>query len=280
MTSEAQAAGERTKRRVRYFRKLKGEHRRIVFITAHDYPTGLAAEQADVDGVLVGDSLGMVALGFDTTIPVTMEMMVHHTAAVRRALRHPFLVADLPFLACHTSVDDAVRNAGRLVQDGGAEAVKIEGGREALPAIERILAAGIPVLGHLGLLPQSIHRLGGYRVRGRSEDDAELLLEDAKLLQEAGVFAVVLEAVKPQVAARVTEALEIPTIGIGASAQCDGQVLVSYDALGLFDEFVPSFVKRYADLASAITDAAKQYVADVQEGRFPASDGGVKKVGA
>jgi 3-methyl-2-oxobutanoate hydroxymethyltransferase len=269
MTSEAQAAGERTKRRVRYFRKLKGEHRRIVFITAHDYPTGLAAEQADVDGVLVGDSLGMVALGFDTTIPVTMEMMVHHTAAVRRAVRHPFLVADMPFLSCHTSGDDAVRNAGRLVQDGGAEAVKIEGGREALPAIERILAAGIPVLGHLGLLPQSIHRLGGYRVRGRSEDDAELLLEDAKLLQEAGVFAVVLEAVKPEAAARVTEALEIPTIGIGAGAACDGQILVVGDVCGLTDVPPPRFARRYADVLNTMTHAVRQYADDVRSGKFP-----------
>ncbi|MGC8991719.1 MAG: 3-methyl-2-oxobutanoate hydroxymethyltransferase, partial [Verrucomicrobiia bacterium] len=246
MTTDGQQPPEGFKRRVYHFRKFKEQGRRIVMVTAHDYPTALAAEAADVDAVLVGDSLGMVALGFETTLPVTMEMMLHHTAAVQRGVKNAFLIADMPFLSYQSSPAEAVRNAGRFVQEAGAEAVKLEGCRESLPAIERILAAGIPVLGHIGLLPQSVHRFGGYRVRGKTPEDAALLLEEAKLLEKAGVFAIVLEAVVPSVANQITHELNIPTIGIGSGAECDGQVLVISDIVGLTAGRPPKFAKCYA----------------------------------
>jgi 3-methyl-2-oxobutanoate hydroxymethyltransferase len=267
--SNSPQAPERTKRRVYHFRKFKEEQRRIVFVTAHDYPSGLVADAADVDAVLVGDSLGMVALGFENTIPVTMEVMLHHTAAVRRAVKYAFLVADMPFLSYQTSVEDAVRNAGRFVREAGAEAVKLEGCFEVLPAIERILAAGIPVLGHIGLLPQSIHRLGGYKIRGKTEADTEELLKEAKTLEAAGVFAIVLEAVMAPAAELITRELKIPTIGIGAGSNCDGQVLVFGDVVGLTPMRPPRFAKRYANVLDQMTQAVAQYAKEVREGQFP-----------
>jgi len=267
--SNSPQAPERTKRRVYHFRKFKEEKRRIVFVTAHDYPSGLVADAADVDAVLVGDSLGMVALGFENTLPVTMEMMLHHTAAVRRAVKYAFLVADMPFLSYQTSVEDAVRNAGRFVREAGAEAVKLEGCFEVLPAIERILAAGIPVLGHIGLLPQSIHRLGGYKIRGKTEADTEELLKEAKTLEAAGVFAIVLEAVMAPAAELITRELKIPTIGIGAGSNCDGQVLVFGDVVGLTPMRPPRFAKRYANVLDQMTQAVAQYAKEVREGQFP-----------
>ncbi len=272
MTTEGQHYPDRLKRRVHHFRKFKEEGRRIVMVTAHDFPTGLAAELADVDAVLVGDSLGMVALGFDTTLSVTMEMMLHHTAAVRRAVKTAFLIADMPFLSYQVSVEQAVTNAGRLVQEAGAEAVKLEGCREVLPAIERILAAGIPVLGHIGLLPQSVNKLGGYKIRGRKEDDAELLMQEAKLLEQVGVFAIVLEAVIPSVAAEITRQVKIPTIGIGAGPMCDGQVLVMGDVVGLTAATSPKFAKRYANVLKEMTQAVQAYAHEVREGTFPGTE--------
>jgi 3-methyl-2-oxobutanoate hydroxymethyltransferase len=259
-------------------KKKRGE--KIAVLTAYDATMARLLERAGVDVLLVGDSLGNVIMGCDTTLPVTLDIMIHHTRAVTRGARRALVVADMPFLTYQVSVPDAVRNAGRLMQEGRAGAVKLEGGTVSAEVVRRLVDIGIPVMGHIGLTPQSVHRLGGFRSVGKTQPEAERLFEDARALEAAGAFSIVIESVPADLAGAITRELRIPTIGIGAGPQCDGQVLVSYDALGLFDEFVPSFVKRYADLASAITDAAKQYVADVQEGRFPASDGGVKKVGA
>ncbi|MCX7626027.1 MAG: 3-methyl-2-oxobutanoate hydroxymethyltransferase [Candidatus Sumerlaeaceae bacterium] len=269
MSAENEQPPARLRRRVHHFRKFKEEKRRIVFITAHDFASGLAADKADVDAVLVGDSLGMVALGFDSTLPVTMEMMLHHTAAVRRAVKYAFLIADMPFLSYQISAEDAVRNAGRFVQEAGAEAVKLEGCCEVLPAIERIIAAGIPVLGHIGLLPQAIHRTGGYKVRGRTEQDAEELIREAKLLEEAGAFAIVLEGILPGVAERITQEVKIPTIGIGAGGGCDGQILVFSDVVGLTASRTPKFAKRYATALDDMTRAVSTYAEEVRAGTFP-----------
>lgn len=268
MSAQGQATTE-PKRRVHHFAMLKQRNQPIVVVTAYDYPTGLAADEAGVDAILVGDSLGMVALGFESTIPLTMDMMVHHTAAVRRAVRRAFLIADMPYLSYQVSAEEAVRNAGRLVQEGGAEAVKIEGGREMVPVIRRILEAGIPVLGHIGLLPQSIHKLGGYRVQGRDDEAAASLLEDARALEEAGVFAIVLEAMDPDTATQISRSLHVPTIGIGAGRNCDGQVLVLSDLAGLIPRTPPKFAKRYCDTFGLIKQAIEDYREEVRTRKFP-----------
>lgn len=257
------------KRRVHHFAQLKLRGEKIVMVTAYDYPTGLAADAGGADIVLVGDSLGMVALGYDDTIPVTLSAMEHHTAAVHRAVKRAFLVADLPFLTYKVSPEQAVENAGRLMQNGGCEGVKLEGGREILPMVERVVAAGIPVVGHLGLLPQSVHRHGGYRVQGRESNDASKMLEDARALEAAGAFAVVLEAVTPEAAGEVTAALSIPTIGIGAGRACDGQVLVCSDLAGMLPHTPAKFVKRYVDVFGMLTSAVELFGEDVRNGSFP-----------
>ena len=225
--------GREAKRRVHHFSMMKQRGQKIVVATAYDYPTARAVEAAGADAILVGDSLGVVALGFSDTIPVTMDMMVHHTAAVRRGCERAFLIADMPFLSYKVSPEQALENAGRLIQEGGAEAVKLEGGREIAEAVRRIVDAGIPVMGHIGLTPQSVHKLGGYRVQGRHEEAAEQLMADAKALQDAGVFSIVLEAMDPGTAAEISGAIQVATIGIGASRQCDGQVLVVSDLAGM-----------------------------------------------
>ena len=249
-------------------REMKRRGERVVVLTAYDATMARLFDAAGVDVLLVGDSLGMVVLGHDSTIPVTLDAMVHHTRAVTRGTRRALVVADMPFLSYHTGVDDAVRNAGRLVQDGGAAAVKVEGGAAVLAVVERLVQIGIPVMGHLGLLPQSVHQLGGYRRQATSSEEAARLLGDARALERAGAFALVLESVPAEVAASVTSALAIPTIGIGAGPDCDGQVLVSYDMLGLV-QGVPSFVKAYADIGAQIRAAASAYAEDVRQGRFP-----------
>lgn len=248
-------------------KKRRGE--KIVMLTAYDYTMARLLDRAGIDVLLVGDSLGMVVLGYETTLPVTLDAMVHHTRAVSRGIERALLVADMPFLTYQVSVPDALRNAGRLIQEGGAAAVKIEGGGASVEAAAHLVDAGIPVMGHLGLLPQSVHQLGGYRQQARLEEDAEQLLADAQALEEAGAFAVVLESIPAAVAAAVTADLHIPTIGIGAGPDCDGQVLVSYDMLGLSQDGVPSFVRRYADLGEQTVAAAKAYADDVRRGRFP-----------
>jgi len=247
--------------------RVRGE--RIVMVTAYDYPFAKLADSAGVDMLLVGDSLGMVVLGFDSTLPVTMQHMVHHAQAVARAKPYGMIVVDMPFMSYQASTEDAVRNAGRLVQEGGAEAVKLEGGEPMRDRITAIARSGIPVMGHLGLTPQAMHQLSGYRVQGRDPHAAEQLLRDAHVLQDAGCFSLVLEAVPASVAKQVTASVEIPTIGIGAGPHCDGQVLVLHDLLGLYEDFVPKFVRRYAELAVSTRAALAAYADDVRTGRFP-----------
>ncbi len=255
-------------------KKARGEP--ISMLTAYDYGTALAIDRAGIDSILVGDSLGMVVLGYENTLPVTMQDMIHHCKAVARGARYALLVGDMPFLSYQVSVEEAVRNAGRFLQEGGMDAVKLEGGRERLPAIEAIIGAGIPVMGHLGLTPQSVHLLGGFRTQGKTAAAAQRLLEDALILQEAGCFALVLEAVPAQLALLISERLEIPTIGIGAGAGCDGQVLVTHDLLGLFDRFTPRFVKKYADLHDEMARAFQAYKAEVETRAFPAPEHSVQ----
>ena len=248
-------------------KKKRGE--KIAVLTAYDATMARLLERAGIDVLLVGDSLGMVVLGYETTLPVTLDAMVHHTAAVSRGASRALVVADMPFLTFQISVTEAVRNAGRLIQEGGAAAVKIEGGAAVVDVAQRLVEIGIPVMGHLGLLPQSVHQLGGYRRQARLVKDAEQLIADARALELAGVFAIVLESIPAEVARETTAALSIPTIGIGAGPYCDGQVLVSYDAFGLFEGAVPPFVKQYANLGEQVVAAAKAYAEEVRDGRFP-----------
>jgi 3-methyl-2-oxobutanoate hydroxymethyltransferase len=249
-------------------RKAAGE--KISVLTAYDYTMATLLDRAGVDVLLVGDSLGMVVLGYETTLPVTLEMMIHHTRAVSRGARSALVVADMPFLSYQVSVPEAVRNAGRLLQEGGAAAVKLEGGEAVADVVRRLVDVGIPVMGHLGLTPQSVHSVGGFRQQARTAEAAARLMDDAQKLEEAGIFSVVLESIPAEVARTVTKSLSVPTIGIGAGPWCDGQVLVSYDVLGLYEGSVPPFARKYADLAGMISDAATSFVEDVRSGRFPA----------
>jgi len=253
-------------------RRKKAAGERITMLTAYDYPTALALDQAGIDSILVGDSLGMVVLGYDNTLPVTMDEMIHHCRAVARGARRPLLIGDMPFLSYQVSPEEAVRNAGRFLQQGGMDAVKVEGGRERLPAIGAILQAGIPVMGHVGLTPQSIHQLGGFRPQGRTAQAAVKLLGDAIALEEAGCFAIVLESIPQEWGEEVSRRLSIPTIGIGAGAGCDGQVLVTHDLLGLFERFTPRFARQYADLHGEMKRAFAAYIRDVEAGQFPATE--------
>jgi 3-methyl-2-oxobutanoate hydroxymethyltransferase len=249
----------------------KGSGTPLVMVTAYDAPSARAVDRAGVDMILVGDSLAMVVLGYDDTLHVTVDDMVHHTAAVARTKPRAMVVADLPWMSYHLSREETVANAARLVR-AGATAVKLEGGRKRLDAISAILDAEIPVIGHLGLTPQSVHRFGGYRVQGKTLDAAREIVDDAVALAEAGVFAIVLECVPDAVARMVTDTVPVPTIGIGAGRHCDGQVLVYHDLLGIEDRVRPKFVRRYADLGGDATRAIERFAADVRGGRFPASD--------
>ncbi len=244
----------------------------ISMVTAYDYPSARAAEQAGFDVLLVGDSLAMVVLGHDDTLAVTMDEMVHHAKAVRRGASTPLLVGDLPFLSYQVSVEDAVRNAGRFLQEAGMDAVKLEGGAAVTPQVRAIVAAGIPVMGHLGLTPQSANALGGFRVQGRTEEVALRLLEDARALEEAGCFALVLEGIPAPLAAAVTERIGVPTIGIGAGVDTDGQVLVYHDVLGIYDRLAPRFVRRYAELGAEAVEALEAFRVDVEQRAFPAAE--------
>jgi 3-methyl-2-oxobutanoate hydroxymethyltransferase len=250
-------------------REKKLNRQVITMLTAYDYPTALALDQSGVDAILVGDSLGMVVLGYENTLPVTMEEMLHHCRAVARGAKHALLIGDMPFMSYQVSVEEAVRNAGRFLQQGGMDAVKLEGGRERLKTVRAIVAAGIPVMGHLGLTPQSVHALGGFRPQGRTARAAKRLLEDALLLEEAGIFSLVLESVPARLAEWISQRLAVPTIGIGAGPGCDGQVLVTHDLLGLFERFTPKFVKKYADLHAEMQRAFSEFIADVQTQAFP-----------
>lgn len=242
---------------------------KITCLTAYDYPTARLLDEAGVDIMLVGDSLGMVVLGYENTIPVTLEEMLHHTRAVRRGTRRALLVADMPYGSYHGDPAEAVRNALRLVKESGAEAVKVEGGERRMDVIARMVEAEIPVMGHIGLTPQSLHALGGFRVQGKTSAAAEKLVRDAHAVAHAGAFSVVLESIPREVAALITRQLPIPTIGIGAGPDCDGQVLVIHDVLGLSFGHAPKFARRYADLAGTISRAAEEFLADVRSGGFP-----------
>jgi 3-methyl-2-oxobutanoate hydroxymethyltransferase len=247
--------------------KQRGE--KIPMLTAYDYPTARLVEQAGVPIILVGDSLGMVVLGYDSTVPVTMEDIIHHTKAVVRGATRAIVVADMPFMSYQVSTEDALRNAGRLMKETGCTAVKLEGGQEVADTVRRLTAAGIPVMGHLGLTPQSVHQLGGYRLQGKTPAAAVKLLHDATALESAGAFAVVLETIPARVAECVSQKLAIPTIGIGAGPFCDGQVQVLHDFLGIFQDFVPRHAKQFAQVGATIRDAVAAYVAEVQAGAFP-----------
>jgi len=252
-------------------RKVRAGADPLVMVTAYDAPGARMADEAGVDLILVGDSLAMVVLGYDDTLQVTIDDMAHHVAAVARAKPRPLVVGDLPWLSYHVSVEDAVRNAAQLVR-AGAQAVKLEGGRKRLPVVDAIIDAEVPVMGHLGLTPQSVHAMGGFRVQGKERAAALALVDDAHALEEAGCFAIVLEGVPDEVARMVTDAVTVPTIGIGAGRHCDGQVLVFHDVLGLEDRIIPKFVRRYADLKAAGVAALGSFAADVRAGRFPADD--------
>lgn len=257
---------------VQSFRAAKTAQRPISMLTAYDYTTACLLDEAGVDSILVGDSLGMVMLGYENTLRVTMDEMIHHTRAVARGSRNALLIGDMPFLSYHISVEEAVRNAGRFIQEGGAEAVKLEGGAAVVDKVRAIVKAQIPVLGHLGLTPQSLNVFGGFRVQGKDVEAARQLLDDALLLQDAGAFGIVLECVPDALAGLLRRRLEIPTIGIGAGADCDGQVLVVQDMLGLFRRMRPKFVKAYAELGDAAVSAVQEYIREMAEGRFPAEE--------
>lgn len=252
--------------------KKKAEGKKITMLTAYDYPMAQIVDQAGIDMVLVGDSLGNVVQGVANTLPVTMDEMIYHTKMVSRAAQSAMVVGDMPFLSYQTHKAEAVRNAGRFLKEAGAEAVKLEGGSQMAEAIRAIVDAGIPVVAHIGLTPQYIHMMGGFKVQGKDEAAREKLLADAKAVQDAGAFSVVIEGVPASLGKEITAALRIPTIGIGAGPDCDGQVLVIHDLLGLFDRFTPKFVKRYVNLKEQALSAVKQYKQDVETGTFPSSE--------
>jgi 3-methyl-2-oxobutanoate hydroxymethyltransferase len=249
--------------------QAKAEGRKLVMVTAYDYPFGLLADQAEVDMVLVGDSLGMVVMGLDGTVAVTMEHMIHHIKAVVRGCKGPLVIGDMPFGSYNTSLRDAIHNADRLMKEGGCDGIKLEGGLNFAPSIEAIVKAGIPVQGHIGLTPQTASALGGFKMQGKDAGAAKQIMDDARSLESAGVFSIVLEAVPAPLGKFVSEAVKVPIIGIGAGPDVDGQVLVTYDMIGLFDRFVPKFVKQYAQTRTVILDAMKAYKKEVQEKMFP-----------
>ncbi|WP_343348724.1 3-methyl-2-oxobutanoate hydroxymethyltransferase [Terrisporobacter petrolearius] len=258
------------------FREAKLKNEKLTMLTAYDYSTAQAVDNSGINGILVGDSLGMVMLGYEDTLSVTMEDMIHHTKAVARGAKNSLVVADMPFMSYQTSVYDAVVNAGRLIKEGRAQAVKLEGGVEVAEHIEAIVKASIPVMGHIGLTPQSVNAFGGFKVQGKSEEAAKKLIEDALAVQKAGAFALVMEGVPTKLAAMVTEKLSIPTIGIGAGDKCDGQILVYQDMLGMFSDFTPKFVKKYENLGDRMKNAFATYIDDVKKGSFPSEEHGFK----
>lgn len=253
-----------------YQKRVRGE--KITMLTCYDYPTALLEEKAGVDIILVGDSLAMTVLGYDSTLPATMDVMVVHAQAVRRGAPGALLIGDMPYMSYQVSKEEAIRNAGRFMAEAGCDAVKLEGGRNVADVVEALTRATIPVMGHLGLTPQSIAQLGGFRAQGRDVETALRVVEDAKTLEEAGAFAILLEAVPPEVGRMVTERASIPIISIGAGPHCDGQLLIVHDMLGFFEAFTPKFVKKYADLNSIILKAFREYMDDVAAGRFPAPE--------
>lgn len=249
--------------------KMKVDGEKIAMLTCYDYPFARIVDSCGIDMILIGDSAGVVVAGHENTLPVTMDEMIYHTRAVMRANPKALVVSDMPFMSYQVDLADARRNAGRIIKDGGAAAVKIEGGVHVAPVIRALVDMDVPVMAHIGLTPQSIHRMGGYRVQGKRAEQAERLIEDARAIEEAGAFAVVLEGIPQNLARRITESISIPTIGIGAGPHCDGQVLVIHDILGLCEKYSPKFVKRYADARELISGAVSAYISDVRQGSFP-----------
>ena len=257
---------------VKSFQKAKDENRKITILTAYDYSMAKILDEAGIDSILVGDSLGMVFQGNESTLPVTVEDIIYHTRAVTRGVSRALVIADMPFLSYHISKEEAIRNAGRIIKEGGAEAVKIEGGAYFAHTIAAIVQSQIPVMGHIGLTPQSVNVFGGFKVQGRSTESAKQILEDAKILEDAGVFAITLEGVPKELAKLIAESVTIPVIGIGAGKYCDGQVLVVNDMLGMYSDFVPKFVKQFAKLNVEIKAAVQEYISEVQSGSFPTEE--------
>jgi len=254
------------------FLKKKRESKKITMLTAYDYPFARIVDDAGIDVILVGDSLGMVVQGLDNTLPVTMDEMIYHTKMVSRAVKNAMVIGDMPFMSYQTGIGDAVRNAGRFLKEAGASAVKMEGGSEIAGHIRAMTKADIPVMAHIGLTPQSIHRMGGYKVQGKSEEAAEKLLDEARTVEEAGAFSLILEAIPMGLAQKITQEISIPTIGIGAGPWCDGQVLVLHDVIGMFERFVPKFVKRYANLKEDALRAVQRYREEIENGTFPSKE--------
>lgn len=254
---------------IRDLARMKRRGEKIPMITAYDYTSAQLVERAGIPLILVGDSLGQVVLGYDSTVPVSMDDMVHHIKTVVRGTRRAHVVGDLPFLSYHAGVSDAIRNAGRLLKEAGAQSVKLEGGRSQAETVSRIVQSGIPVMGHIGLTPQAVNQLGGYRVQGKSVKDAVRLMDDAHSLEQAGAYAIVIECVPEPLARMITERVSVPTIGIGAGAGCDGQVQVFHDMMGLYEDFTPKHARRYAQIGQAMVEATQSYISDVQDGSFP-----------
>ena len=262
------------KKTITTFQKLKDEGKKISMLTAYDYSTAKLMDEAGVDSILVGDSLGNVILGYKNTLPVTVDDMIHHGKAVVRGVKEAMVIVDMPFMSYQTSIYDAVVNAGRIIKETGADAIKLEGGSSVCPHIKAIVEASIPVVAHLGLTPQSINAFGGFKVQGKDELAAKKILEDAKAVEAAGAFAIVLECVPSKLAKLITDSIDIPTIGIGAGADCGGQVLVYQDMLGMFSDFTPKFVKKYANVGEMMTAAFKTYISELQDGTFPGKEHG------
>jgi 3-methyl-2-oxobutanoate hydroxymethyltransferase len=257
---------------VRSFAKMKEKGEKIAVLTAYDFFTARILDQIEMDSILVGDSVNMVFYGSPTTLSVNMDQMIYHTKAVSSAVKRALVIADMPFLSYQTNTSDAILNAGRFLKEGGAHAVKIEGGSEMAETVKKIIEVGIPVMGHIGLTPQSINKFGSYSVRGKTEEEQKYLMESAKILEDVGCFSLILESMSPKLAEEISKSLQIPTIGIGAGVGCDGQVLVINDILGLFEDFKPKFVRRYAELAKEIKKACLNYLNDVKSGRFPSEE--------
>ena len=260
------------KNTVKTFQQQKDEHKKITMLTAYDYSTAKIMDKAGINGILIGDSLGMVMLGYEDTLSVTMEDMIHHTKAVARGAKDALIVADMPFMSYQTSIYDAVYNAGRLIKEGRAQAVKLEGGASVCPQIKAIVDASIPVMAHIGLTPQSVNAFGGFKVQGKSEETAKRILEEAKQVEKAGAFAVVLECVPEKLAELITKSINIPTIGIGAGPNCDGQILVYQDMLDMYGDFKPKFVKQFAHVGAEMAKGIKEYIKETQDNVFPAQE--------
>ncbi len=260
---------ERKKVTIPSLQKMKQEGNKVTMLTAYDFPNAQLVDAAGIDMILIGDSLGNVVLGYESTVPVTMDEMIHHSKAVRRGVNYAFLIGDMPFMSYQISTEDAIRNAGRFMKEAGCDGVKLEGGIEVKDKLKAIFDAGIPVVGHLGLTPQSATKLGGLKVQGKDEAQAKKIIDDAKILEDAGAFCIILECVPAGLAKKVTGSVSIPTIGIGAGPWCDGQVLVYHDMVGLFERFKPKFVKQYVNLSAEITKAVEGFKKEVKEGKFP-----------